>query len=50
MPTPEEFGKMMRTLGVNQASHVIIYDQGNTIGDATQGTSATWVTRSMRPL
>ena len=47
MPTPPEFSKMMRSLGVNQSSHVVIYDQGNTISDATQGTSATWVMEAM---
>ena len=47
MPPPSSFTKEMRALGVNQDSHVVIYDQGNTIGDATEGVTATWVMDAM---
>ncbi|MDA8388219.1 MAG: sulfurtransferase, partial [Nitrospiraceae bacterium] len=47
MPTPADFGVMMRALGANQSSYVVIYDHGNTASDATKGASATWVMESM---
>lgn len=47
MATPEEFTKEMRKLGVNNSSHVIIYDQGNTAGDATEGGASMWIMQTM---
>ncbi len=47
MPSPEEFTKMMQALGVNKNSHVVIYDHGNTISDATKGATAYWVLKTM---
>lgn len=47
MPTPEDFTKMMRELGVNKSSHVVIYDHGNTISDATKGGAALWILETM---
>jgi thiosulfate/3-mercaptopyruvate sulfurtransferase len=38
---------MMRALGVNESTHVIIYDQGNTALDATEGCAAVWILESM---
>lgn len=47
MPTPAEFTQKMQALGVNSDTHVIIYDQGNTTGDATKGAASVWVMEAM---
>jgi len=47
MPTPEQFTEMMRQLGVNNSSRVIIYDHGNTESDATKGGASVWIMESM---
>jgi thiosulfate/3-mercaptopyruvate sulfurtransferase len=47
MPSPAQFTAMLRSLGVNQSSHVIVYDAGNTTLDATQGGAAVWILESM---
>ncbi|NOX24555.1 MAG: sulfurtransferase [Deltaproteobacteria bacterium] len=47
MPTPAAFTKKMRALGVNSGTHVIIYDQGNTTGDSTRGTSTVGILETM---
>ncbi|MCB2181764.1 MAG: sulfurtransferase [Desulfobulbaceae bacterium] len=46
-PTPAQFTELMRKLGINSSSHVVIYDHGNTISDATKGAAAYWVLKSM---
>ena len=46
-PAPADFSAMMRAIGVNQSSYVVIYDQGNTASDATKGATAAWVMESM---
>ena len=47
MPTPADFTKMMRAAGLNDSSHVIIYDHGNSIGDATKGAATVWIMEAM---
>jgi thiosulfate/3-mercaptopyruvate sulfurtransferase len=47
MPSAEDFTKMMRDLGLNDSSYVIIYDHGNTESDATKGGAAVWILESM---
>jgi thiosulfate/3-mercaptopyruvate sulfurtransferase len=47
MPSPSDVTKMMRDLGVNDSTRVIIYDQGNTALDATEGCAAVWILESM---
>ena len=47
MISPADFTGMMRSLGVNQSSHVVIYDQGNTALDASEGGAAVWIMESM---
>ena len=47
MISPADFTRMMRSLGVNQSSRVIIYDAGNTALDATEGGAAVWIMESM---
>jgi thiosulfate/3-mercaptopyruvate sulfurtransferase len=47
MPSPADLTKMMRSLGVNDSTHVVIYDQGNTALDATEGGAAVWILQSM---
>ncbi len=47
MPTPADFSKKMQAFGVSTKTHVIIYDHGNTTGDATKGTSSLWVMEAM---
>jgi thiosulfate/3-mercaptopyruvate sulfurtransferase len=47
MPPPADLTTMFQSLGVNQSSHVIIYDAGNTTLDATQGGAAVWILESM---
>jgi thiosulfate/3-mercaptopyruvate sulfurtransferase len=47
MPEAEDFTKMMQGLGLNESSHVIIYDHGNTESDATKGGAAVWIMQSM---
>ena len=47
MPTPEQFSDLMRHLGVNNSSHVVIYDHGNTANDATMGGAAVWIMEAM---
>ena len=46
-PAPAAFSAMMRAIGVNQSSYVVIYDQGNVASDTTKGATATWVMESM---
>jgi len=47
MPTPEQFTEMMRTLGISKFTHVVIYDHGNSISDATKGGAAVWILEAM---
>jgi thiosulfate/3-mercaptopyruvate sulfurtransferase len=47
MPTPKYFTGLMRYLGVNNSSHVVIYDHGNTANDATMGGAAVWIMEAM---
>jgi thiosulfate/3-mercaptopyruvate sulfurtransferase len=47
MPSPADVTTMMRALGVNDSTHVVIYDQGNTTSDATEGCAAVWILESM---
>jgi thiosulfate/3-mercaptopyruvate sulfurtransferase len=47
MPSAADITSMLRSLGVNQSSHVIIYDAGNTALDATAGGAAVWIMESM---
>jgi len=47
MPSPADLTTMLRSLGVNQSSHVIVYDAGNTTTDATQGGAVVWILESM---
>jgi thiosulfate/3-mercaptopyruvate sulfurtransferase len=47
MPSPADLTTMLRSLGVNESSHVIIYDAGNTTLDATEGGAAVWIMESM---
>ncbi len=47
MPSPAALTAMLRGLGVNSSSHVVVYDQGNTASDATKGAASCWVLESM---
>ena len=47
MAPPADLTDILRSLGVNESSHVVIYDQGNTTSDATEGTAAVWILESM---
>jgi thiosulfate/3-mercaptopyruvate sulfurtransferase len=47
MPTPDDFTVMLREKGVSTGSHVIIYDHGNSISDATKGTASAWILSTM---
>ncbi len=47
MPTPEALTGKLQAIGVNTDSHVIIYDHGNSIGDATKGATAVWILEAM---
>ena len=47
MPTAEIMTGYLQKLGVNASSHVVIYDQGNTMSDASKGTSAYWIMDAM---
>jgi thiosulfate/3-mercaptopyruvate sulfurtransferase len=47
MPTPEKLTARLRALGVNQSSHVVIYDAGNTTLDSTEGGAAVWILEAM---
>lgn len=47
MPSPEQFAETMRSLGINGSNHVVIYDHGNTISDATKGAAAVWIMQTM---
>jgi len=47
MPTVEDFMDLMRELGINKSSHVVIYDHGNAISDATKGATAVWILETM---
>jgi len=47
MPSPEQLTKMLRSLGINRSSHVVIYDAGNTTNDATQGGASVWIFETM---
>jgi thiosulfate/3-mercaptopyruvate sulfurtransferase len=47
MPTPADVTKMMRSLGVNRSTHVVVYDAGNTTLDATEGGAAVWILEAM---
>jgi len=47
MPTPEKFTEMLQAIGVNSDSHVVVYDHGNSIGDATKGATAVWILEAM---
>jgi thiosulfate/3-mercaptopyruvate sulfurtransferase len=47
MPAPADVTKMMRALGVNRSTHVVVYDAGNTTLDATEGGAAVWILESM---
>jgi thiosulfate/3-mercaptopyruvate sulfurtransferase len=47
MPPPADLTRMLQSIGVNKSSHVVIYDQGNTTSDATEGGAAVWILESM---
>jgi len=47
MPTPADVTGMLRSLGVNDSTHIVIYDQGNTALDASEGGAAVWIMESM---
>ncbi|WP_457573702.1 sulfurtransferase [Desulfolithobacter sp.] len=47
MPKPEDFTMMLQGIGVNKSSHVVIYDHGNSIGDATKGAATVWILEAM---
>jgi len=47
MPTVEDFMDTMRELGINKSSHVVIYDHGNAISDATKGATSVWILETM---
>jgi len=47
MPTAETLTGHLQKLGVNASSHVVLYDHGNTVSDATKGTSAYWIMDAM---
>jgi thiosulfate/3-mercaptopyruvate sulfurtransferase len=47
MPSPADLTKMMQALGVNDSTHIIVYDQGNTALDATEGGATVWILESM---
>jgi thiosulfate/3-mercaptopyruvate sulfurtransferase len=47
MPSAADMTAMLRKLGVNRSSRVVIYDAGNTTLDATQGGAAVWIMESM---
>jgi len=42
LPQSTDLTKKLQALGVNSDSRIIIYDQGNTTGDATKGAYAVW--------
>jgi thiosulfate/3-mercaptopyruvate sulfurtransferase len=47
MAPPTDLTDILRSLGVNRSSHVVIYDHGNTTSDATEGASAIWILEAM---
>ena len=47
MPEAKYFTDMLQALGVNGSSHVVIYDHGNSIGDATRGCTCVWILEAM---
>lgn len=47
MPKPEDLTEMLQAIGVNASSHVVIYDHGNSIGDATKGCASVWILETM---
>ncbi|OIP51499.1 MAG: hypothetical protein COX17_06320 [Deltaproteobacteria bacterium CG23_combo_of_CG06-09_8_20_14_all_60_8] len=47
VPTAEVITDYFQKLGINNDSHVIIYDHGNTVSDASQGASAYWIMNAM---
>lgn len=47
MPSPMKMTELLKALGVNTSSQVVIYDHGNTTSDATKGTSAVWIMNAM---
>jgi len=47
MATPDEATKMLQAIGMKSSSHVIIYDQGNAIGDATKGCATVWMLEAL---
>ncbi|MBU0665179.1 MAG: hypothetical protein KJ990_11630 [Proteobacteria bacterium] len=47
MPTAAQMTEILKKLGVNASSHVVIYDHGNSTSDATKGISAFWIMDSM---
>lgn len=47
LPQSTDLTKKLQALGVNSDSRIIIYDQGNTTGDATKGAYAVWALEAM---
>ncbi|MDH3393307.1 MAG: rhodanese-like domain-containing protein [Desulfobulbaceae bacterium] len=47
MPSPAQMTELLKKMGVNNSSHVVIYDHGNTTSDTTKGTSAVWIMEAM---
>lgn len=43
MLKPESITQMLQAIGVNKSTHVVIYDHGNSIGDATRGAATVWI-------
>jgi len=47
MSKPDELSQILQAIGVNDSSHVVIYDHGNSIGDATKGCASVWILEAM---
>ncbi len=47
MPSAADLTALLRGMGVNASSHVVVYDQGNTASDATKGAASCWILDAM---
>lgn len=47
MPAASKMTGLLKKLGINKSSHVVVYDHGNTTSDATKGVSAYWILDAM---
>lgn len=43
MITPDDLTEMLQAIGVNSSTHVVIYDHGNSLSDASKGTATLWI-------